>query len=185
MENTGNYNIRRLWPLDFPAFRRHLIRLDPETRQRRFGLSVNDGFLAAYAEQARRLGTVVYGAFGNGEIHASAELRALAHLDNATAEAAFTVERGVQDHGLGTILMERIITAAQNRGIGQLYMICLSDNERMRHLAGKFGARLRLEQGEVLGQIEPAHPTPASLLDESWRNAHGFVTAMLDWRPGP
>lgn len=177
-----HYAIRKLWPFDFPAFRRHLKRLDPETRKARFGSPVTDDFLDSYADTAHRLGTIVYGAFADGEIHASAELRPLDHVGEPMAEAAFTVEKQVQDHGLGSLLMDRIITAAQNRRIGQLYMICLRDNGRMRHLAGKFGARLKIADGEVTGQIEPAFPTAVSMLDESWHDAQEFVTAVLDWR---
>jgi RimJ/RimL family protein N-acetyltransferase len=178
--DLDSYSIRRLWPPDFSAFLRHLKRLDPETRRSRFGSAVNDDFLATYALTANRLGTLVYGAFEGGEIHASAELRPLDL--KATAEAAFTVEKHAQDHGLGSELMDRVITAAQNRRIGQLHMICLRENGRMQHLAEKFGARLKIERGEVTGQIEPAYPTPVSLLDETMREAAGFVTAVLDWR---
>ena len=41
------YRIRKLWPLETETFRRHLLRLDPETRQFRFGTPVNDNFLNA------------------------------------------------------------------------------------------------------------------------------------------
>lgn len=179
----SGYRIRKLWPLDFAAFRRHLLRLDAETRQQRFGAAVNDSFLEAYADTAHRLGTVIYAAFDGHEIHASAELRPLDATGEATAEAAFTVEKDYQHHGLGSLLMDRIITAAQNRAIGQLYMICLRDNSTMQHLAEKFGARLKVEDGEVTGRIEPAWPTPVTLFDEQMNDASGFVTAMLDWRP--
>jgi len=179
----SGYRIRKLWPLDFAAFRRHLLRLDAETRQQRFGAPVNDSFLEAYADTAHRLGTVIYGAFDGHDIHASAELRPLDVTGEAMAEAAFTVEKDYQHHGLGSLLMDRIITAAQNRAIGQLYMICLRDNSTMQHLAEKFGARLKVEDGEVTGRIEPAWPTPVSLFDEQMNDASGFVTAMLDWHP--
>ena len=178
-----SYRIRKLWPLDFPAFRRHLLRLDPETRQQRFSAAVNDAFLEAYADTAKRIGTVTYGAFHGYEMHASAELRPLDVPGESMAEAAFAVERDCQHHGLGSLLMDRIITAAQNRSIGQLYMICMRDNATMQHLAGKFGAQMKVEQGEVTGQIETAWPTPASLLDEQLNDATGFITAVLDWRP--
>ena len=36
------YRIRKLWPIETESFRRHLLRLDPETRQFRFGTPVND-----------------------------------------------------------------------------------------------------------------------------------------------
>ena len=46
--NAERYLIRKLWSLEVGAFRRHLLRLDPETRQFRFGTAVNDNFLHAY-----------------------------------------------------------------------------------------------------------------------------------------
>ena len=92
------------------------------------------------------------------------------------------LDRYVDGEHVGSLLMDRIITAAQNRRISQLYMICMRDNSTMQHLAGKFGARLRIDHGEVTGQIEPAYPTPVSLFDEQMNDAAGFVTAVLDWR---
>jgi GNAT superfamily N-acetyltransferase len=175
------YRIRKLWPLDYQAFRHHLLRLDPETRRDRFGATVGDDFLAAYADTARRLGTVVFGAFQAAEMHASAELRAVHPMGDSMAEAAFAVEREHQHHGLGSLLMDRVITAAQNRGIGQLHMICMRDNGRMQRLAEKFGARLRMDDSEVVGRIQPDYPTPASLLDETLNDTTAFVTAVLEW----
>jgi GNAT superfamily N-acetyltransferase len=183
--DTGPYTVRKLWPVDFPAYRRHLLRLDPETRHSRFGGTVSDYFLNNYPDTAQRIGTVVFGGFRDGEIYATAELRPI-HLDGSMvdvmAEAAFVVEKGHQHHGLGSALMDRIITTAQNHGIHQLHMICMRDNDRMRKLAARFGARLKFEDGEVLGEIEPAMPTPASMMEESVHDAEGYMTAMLDWR---
>jgi GNAT superfamily N-acetyltransferase len=182
MQSTlPSHRIRKLWPFDLAAFRRHLLRLDAETRRARFGTAVNDCFLEDYADTAFRLDAIIYVAARLGEIHASAELRPLGPEGPAMAEAAFTVERGYQDLGLGSTLMDRIITAAQNRGIGSLYMTCLRDNDRMRHLAGKFGARLSLDEGDLTGQIEPSYPTPVSVFDEAMRDAQGFMTAVLEW----
>lgn len=180
---AGDYHVRKLWPLEYAAFRRHLHRLDHSTRHARFGTAVNDAFLDAYADTAKRLGTVIYGAFIGTEMHASAELRSLMLMGDTMAEAAFAVETDHQHHGLGSILMDRIITTAQNRGIGQLHMICMRDNGRMRHLAGKFGARMKIDHGEVTGNITSAYPTASSLLDEAMHDTASFVTAILDWRP--
>ncbi|MCA3556185.1 hypothetical protein [Aestuariivirga sp.] len=87
------YRIRKLWPLETGAFRRHLLRLDPETRQFRFGTPVNDNFLNAYAETAFRIGSVVYGAFIRREMYASAELRSLHAVGDVMAEAALMTAR--------------------------------------------------------------------------------------------
>ena len=131
----SHYRIRKLWPLENGAFRRHLLRLDGETRQFRFGTPVNDNFLDAYADTARRIGTVIYGAFIGPEMYASAELRALHIVGDGMAEAAFVCESAHRHNGLGSALMERIITAAQNRGIHQLHMICARENQAMQRLA--------------------------------------------------
>lgn len=182
MKNVlSQYRIRKLWPLENGAFRRHLLRLDEETRHFRFGTAVNDNFLNAYADTARRIGTVIYGAFIGPEMYASAELRALHAVGDELAEAAFVCESAHRHNGLGSALMERIITAAQNRGIHQLHMICARENQAMQRLAEKFGAHFRPGHGDVLGEIEPRQATPLSLLDEAMHDTTDFVTAVLDW----
>jgi GNAT superfamily N-acetyltransferase len=178
-----HYRIRKLWPIETGSFRRHLLRLDPETRQFRFGTPVNDNFLNAYADTARRIGTVVYGAFVGSEMYASAELRALHAVGDEMAEAAFVVEEAHRHHGLGSALMDRIITAAQNRGIHQLHMICARENQPMQKLGEKFGAHFKIDHGEALGEIETDPPTPVSLLDEAMHDSADFVTAVFDWSP--
>lgn len=184
-DTLSRYRIRKLWPLEGEAFRRHLLRLDPETRQFRFGTPVNDNFLNAYADTARRIGTVVYGAFLGQEMYASAELRAVHAVGDEMAEAAFVVESPHRHHGLGSALMDRIITAAQNRGIHQLHMICARENQPMQRLGEKFGALFKIDHGEALGEIETDPVTPLSLLDEAMHDTTDFVTAVLDWSSGP
>lgn len=175
------YRIRKLWPMETEAFRRHLLRLDADTRQFRFGTPVNDNFLDAYADTARRTGTVVYGAFIGREMYASAELRALHAVGDEIAEAAFVVEEAHRHHGLGSALMDRIITTAQNRGIHQLHMICARENQPMQRLGEKFGAHFRIDHGEALGGIETDAATPLTILDEAMHDTTDFVTAVLDW----
>lgn len=174
--------LRKLWIGDRAALRAHLKRLDPEARRLRFGGVTTDGFIDAYVDTAFRLDATIFGVFIAGEIRASAELRSIFAGSSPDAEAAFAVEADFQDRGLGSELMDRILTAAQNRGVARLHMICLSENARMRHIAGKFGARLSFAEGEVAGEVTPPGPTPSSLLDEFVHDAQGFVTAVFDWR---
>ena len=51
---SANYHIRKLWPVDYPAFRRHLLRLDEETRHARFGTAVigNSGVASGQARSS-------------------------------------------------------------------------------------------------------------------------------------
>lgn len=182
-DHPSAYRIRKLWPMEGEAFRRHLLRLDAETRQFRFGTPVNDNFLNAYADTARRIGTVIYGAFIGSEMYASAELRSVHAVGDEMAEAAFAVESAHRHHGLGSALMDRIITAAQNRGIHQLHMICARENQPMQRLGEKFGAHFKIDHGEALGEIETEAATPFSILDEAMHDTTDFVTAVLDWSP--
>ena len=179
------YRIRKLWPMEGEAFRRHLLRLDAETRQFRFGTPVNDNFLNAYADTARRIGTVIYGAFIGSEMYASAELRSVHAVGDEMAEAAFAVESAHRHHGLGSALMNRIITAAQNRGIHQLHRICARENQPRQRLGEKFGAHFKIDHGEALGEIETDPITPLSLLGEAMHDTTDFVTAVLDWSSAP
>jgi len=152
--------IRRLSAPDRQAFRDHLNRLDPDSLRQRFGMPVNNGFIDTYATTAARIDTLIFGCFINGEMRAAAELRNVAEGPNQSAEAAFSVEKTWQARGLGTALMARIVAAAQNRGIRRLFMIFLSENDRMRRVANRFGAKLSFEHDA----------------------SRGFVTAVLDWK---
>jgi GNAT superfamily N-acetyltransferase len=178
--NNGS-RIRALWPTDLPKFRNHLKRLDAGARHARFGHMVNDNFIDAYVDTAWRMGTAIFGAFIDGEIRGSAELRLLPGTLPLSAEGAIAVERTWQNQGIGQRLMARLVEAARNRGPINLYMICLRDNARMRHIANKSGAKLAFEAGEISGNLAPRLPSPASLAGEVLQNTQDFVTAMLEW----
>ena len=172
--------IRKLWPADSDALKAHFARLDEESLRLRFGGLPGPEFVARYADSIPVFGTAVYGLFIAGILRGSAELRLILPSPNE-AEAAFAIEKPFQNKGLGSALMERVLTAAQNRGISRLHMICLTENIRMRKLAGKFGARIKVADGEVTGRLDPPYPTPFSLLDEFFSEARGFATAVFDW----
>jgi GNAT superfamily N-acetyltransferase len=173
--------IRKLWSTDRTAFQDHLLRLDEDSRRLRFGAPVSDSFLEDYARTAFRLDTIIFAYFEDHHIRAAAELRGVSFAFSPAAEAAITVEFNWRNRGLASQLMDRLLVSAQNRHVSQIYMICLRENGAMRHVAQKFGARLHFEQDEVVGRLDPAWPTPASLMQEGWQDANGFVTAVIEW----
>ena len=82
---------------------------------------------------------------------------------SGTAEFAITVIDEYQNRGLGTLLLELLIRAAQERGIEVLQGFLLDDNLAMIRLLGRFGAVIKREAGNVLQadlQVEP--PTPSN-----------------------
>jgi GNAT superfamily N-acetyltransferase len=173
-------NIRKLWPTETDKFRDHLLRLDKTSRRMRFAHGVSDAFIEDYARRMSEMGGVVYGYFDGGEVRAAAELKKLGDAWGREAEAAFSVEQPLQDQGIGSELMGRVIRAARNRGIQHLCVSCLAENGKMRAIAGKYEAELRFEYGEVIGEIVPDGPNYFSLLAEAVDDRFGYMMAVLD-----
>ena len=172
--------IRKIW-IDRPGpYRDHLLRLDKESRRNRFGGAVADEFIENYAELSRGLDCVMHGYFVDGTLRGVAELRPLGKEFVQEAEAAFSIEKPWQSHGVGSALLERTLLAARNRGIKLLHMACLANNARMVDLAKKFDAELTFDFGSVVGEVEAPYPTPMSIWREAVADGHGFATAVLD-----
>lgn len=171
---------RRLWPSESDKFRDHLLRLDKDSRRMRFAHAVADAFIEDYAGRMTEYGSVVYGYVLDGRVRAAAELRRLGDSWGEEAEAAFSVERAYQDHGIGTELMGRVVRAARNRAIRRLYMSCLAENSKMQSIARKHSADLRFEYGEVIGEIVPQTPDYFSIMAEAAEDRMGFMIAVLD-----
>ncbi len=178
-ETVSTPAIRRLWPGDVEAFRAHLLRLDPESRAMRFGGAVSDSFISDYGDSLARLDALLFGAFADGRLIGVAELRMLFEDTGPSAEAALSVERSYQDHGIGDALLSRLIAAAQNRGVRAVYMICLAHNDRMRHLARKHDAEIEFAESEVRGTLRQAWPDFTSWSEEVLGEAYGFTRALL------
>src|ERR1051325_9156485 len=124
--------VRKLWVGETDAYRDHLLRLDAESRARRFSGAVSDEFIARHAASAGDVGTVVHGFFIDGTVRGAAELRRCGRTFTREGEAAFSIEQPWQSQGVGTILLERTLLSARNRGIASLHMHCLADNKRMQ-----------------------------------------------------
>jgi GNAT superfamily N-acetyltransferase len=172
--------IRKMWLGEAHRYREHLLRLDTDSRHSRFGNGVSDEFVRNYADLSLGIDAVIHGFFVNGTMRGAGELRVIGPPLNGEAEAAFSIERPWQSHGVGSALLERTLLAARNRGIKFLHMACLANNKRMQQLARKFDAELRFDFGGVVGEVAAPRPTPLSLVREFVADSHGFATAMLD-----
>lgn len=176
--------IRKLWSTEFDKFRDHLLRLDKASRRMRFAHGVTDSFIEDYVARMNDSTVIVYAYVVDGEVRAAAELRMLGHVWGSFAEAAFSVEAAFQNRGLGSELMGRIIRAARNRGVQHLVLSCLAENAKMQSIARKYEAELRLEYGEVVGDIIPEQPSYFSMLAEAVEDRIGGLLAALDVQDG-
>ena len=172
--------IRKLWLGEADAYRDHLLRLDRESRHRRFSGAVSDEVIARHAATIEESGVVVHGFFVDGVLRGAAELRHEGSLFSHQAEAAFSIEKPWQSHGVGTELLDRTLLTARNRGITHLRMNCLPENQRMQQLARKFDAEFSFDFGSVIGEVDPPRSTMLSLMREAMADSYGVASAMFD-----
>jgi GNAT superfamily N-acetyltransferase len=175
-----NAVIRKLWIGETAGYRGHLLRLDQQSRRSRFGGAVSDETIAKYVDDSFGLEAIVHGCFIDGVLRGGAELRPLGLRRPRRAEAALSVERRWQGHGIGSALLQRTLLAACNRGYHLLHIACLADNKRMQQLARKFDAELSFDFGSVVGKVAASRPTPLSLLRELLTDGHSIAVAMLE-----
>ena len=172
--------IRKVWLGEADQYRDHLLRLDAASRRNRFAGAVSDEFVHDYASLSLGIDAVIHGFFVDGVLRGAAELRQIGTPLAREAEAAFSIEKPWQSHGVGSALLERTLLAARNRGLKFLHMACLADNKRMQQLARKFAAELSFDFAKVVGEVVTPRPTPLSLMREMVADGHGFATALLD-----
>jgi GNAT superfamily N-acetyltransferase len=185
--------VRILAAHELPLFRDHLLRLDRDSRRDRFNGSLCDDWVAKYAERSVQDGTVILAYFEDGVIRGAAELHQ-ADLVNIEPEVAFSVESCMRRKGVGSILFTQLIAKAKSMGYKTLRVTTGAQNDAMRALAGKFGAKLSFRHGESTGLIdlsaEPVKAAPqakAGAIDvakavgdynraawRAWFNAAGF-----------
>lgn len=153
--------VRILATSELPLFRDHLLRLDRESRRDRFNGSLCDDWVAKYAERSVHDGTVILAYFEDGVIRGAAELHQ-ADLVNVEPEVAFSVEACMRRKGVGSVLFTQLIAKAKSMGYKTLRVTTGAQNDAMRALAGKFGAKLSFRHGESTGLIDlTTQETPA------------------------
>lgn len=144
---------------ELPLLRDHLLRLDRESRHDRFNGFLDDSFVARYAEKCANDGTIIVAYMESGIVRGAAELHPPEQSEDDLPEVAFSVEKCVRRHGVGSVLFKRLISEAQWKGYRRLRITTGAENHAMRALAAKFGARLTFRQGESTGTIEvPPQP---------------------------
>jgi GNAT superfamily N-acetyltransferase len=158
--------IRRLWAGERDLVRDHLLRLDAEDRQLRFGGYASNAHIADYCEGLDWSRGLMLGYVVVGQVRGVGELRLIGAASRA-AELANSVERPFQNRGIGTALLRRLVLAARNRLIAQIRMVCLIDNGKAVRMARRLDGALVFDGGEAEARVEPPSPTPWTWLEEA------------------
>ena len=173
------FGYRKLYAADAQILADHVLRLSEDDRRSRFAGAMSERQIRRYFETIDWQYATVIGYFDHSVLRAAVELRLDPGSESKVAEAAFSVERGLQGKGIGTALMRRIVTVAQNSGVARLAVVCLPENGRMRHLAAKFKAQTTVDIEEVVSSIELEPVNPLSLVQESIDDTSGYLPILL------
>ena len=171
---------RKLLPAEHHRYPDHLLRLDRTDRYARFTGTVSDSVIERHGSTLDWRRTIVVGGFHQGELRGAVELCTDRLIWPHQAELAMSIEKSFQEQGVGTALVRRALTIAQNRGIERVYMLCLADNRRMRALARRYGGTMELDGGELSVAITLPPPNQFSLALEAFEAGVGAVNAVLD-----
>jgi GNAT superfamily N-acetyltransferase len=139
---------------ELSLLRDHLLRLDPESRHDRFHGFLDDSFIERYAAKCADDGTVIIAYFKDGMVRGAAELHPPDQSPDSLPEIAFSVEASVRRQGVGSILFQKLIAEARAKGYRSLRITTGAQNQAMRALAQKFGAKLTFRHGESTGSID-------------------------------
>lgn len=171
---------RKLLPTERHRYCEHLLRLDRADRYARFVGTVSDQVIERHCAGIDWGRTIVVGCFLQGELRGAVELCTDRLIWPDQAELAVSVEKPLQEQGVGTALVRRALTIAGNRRIDRVHMICLADNRRMRAVSRRFGGRMELDGGELSVAFDLPPPNQFSLALEAFEDGAGAVGAVLD-----
>lgn len=147
IDDGRSFVLRSLRPDDLDALRRAFHRLTPEEVELRF-LHLQRQLPAFIEDEVRKLDPAREMAFvlDDGEIRAVADLH-IEPADPTQAEFGLIVGKAVAGHGLGSLLMQRLLDAARERGL-TLNGIVRRDNARMLDLCRALGGTASVDPDE-------------------------------------
>lgn len=159
--------VRQLTPYEYGLYRSHLMALDPESRQLRFAFPISDESITDLCNRIARnidkhkifvVEDKDLNVIGAGHIS----------LEDDKMELAFSVLKDHQGEGVGDLLMKRCIEYCRNRGITEGFMVCLSHNQKIKHLCTKNGIKMHSEYGETYADIELPIGNPLTVMHEAY-----------------
>jgi len=144
LADGATFLLRPIRPEDEPALVAAFAKLTAHSIRMRFfsGMRELPHSLAARLTQIdydREMALVATDPATAGREQIFAVVRLTADPDNEKAEFAIIVRNDMAGRGLGTLLMQRILAYAEQRGINDIFGDVLAENRRMLDLCRRFG----------------------------------------------
>ncbi|MEP7242076.1 MAG: GNAT family N-acetyltransferase [Gammaproteobacteria bacterium] len=155
--------LRPLRPEDAPQHQEFISRISEDDMQARFFHAVKKlppGELAylTQLDYERSMAFIATAPGPDGRSETLGVVRAQTDPDSESAEFAVLVRSDLKGHGLGAVLMEKIVRYCRQLGVRQVIGDVLASNTRMLQLAKTQGFRLEMAQEGVVRIRLDIHP---------------------------
>jgi acetyltransferase len=148
-------HLRPIRPDDATLARRFLESVSPEDIRARFHGAMRDfsGALLIRLTQIDYDREIALIGFRDGDDLPLGVVRLYSEPDHVSGEFAILVRSDLHGHGLGTILMHRIIRVARDRGLSRIVGSVLRDNTRMLRLVRELGFVAENARGDEVTMV--------------------------------
>lgn len=142
----ASFALRPIRPEDAPELMAFISRLSPPAMRLRFfasmrELSSRDAARLTQIDYDREMAIVLTELGEAGKVPIFGVVRLVADPDNERGEYAIVVQDDLTGRGLGTLLMNRIISYARGRGLREIFGHVLSENGSMLRICRDLGFR--------------------------------------------
>ena len=179
---------RKLSILDKQKLIAHLKSLTSyDDRRLRFGGFVTDEYIEEYVEKTcGKEDNKWFGVDEDGKIVAACHC---AIIDDM-AELGCSVDKDYRGHGLAQLMFDRAVTWLRTKGITDVCMHCLAENQVMKHIAlkndmsvvteyGESDANVHLEPPSSLTPIVDAYADRMALYDMMYKSHLRAIRSMF------
>lgn len=169
MSDIGSFSLVRLFESDKSCIIYHLIGLSSDDKYLRFGYNPRDDGIVDYVSNSLSMvNTKESCDFWFGIETESGDLVATIHVsirDNV-AEFAFSTNADQRGKKLGQLLFARGYQLATEYKVSTIYMVFLSQNKTMRHIAKKFGMAVMTTGADGEASVNIQYPVPLNRVSE-------------------
>jgi GNAT superfamily N-acetyltransferase len=176
--------MRSLGPRHRERIAQHLLALSLADRYLRFGYGAQEAQIRAYTEKLDFGRDEIYGIYNRSLV-----LIAIAHLAFAAepdckncAEFGVSVLSEARGKGYGTLLFDRAITHARNKGVDLMFIHALSENVAMLKIARNAGALVERDGTETEAYLRLPPADLESRMTEAVEDRFAEVDFQLKWQ---
>lgn len=168
--NPSKYGIFSLTEDDRPAFIAHMLRLDSESRRKRFGAALPDEGIIRACSRFSINQTSAWGLYIWGSLKGTALVLPYDSLCEK-GEFAITLSNSMRGKGWGTFLTRCALESANIRGFRWVEINYLRDNEAMARICSRLPGKVSTYGNDACKLVD------MDAFGEQMMESYGLVTA--------